>query len=109
MQTQQALYLSESFAANMPRTLLIDDVRTMAVTKIARTFDAGMDALRNEAPWDVLYLDHDLGEFDERKTGYDILSWLENNPEFLPKEIILVTQNPVGKIKMRAVIKRLYG
>jgi hypothetical protein len=89
------------------RTLLIDDLREIAVDRVARTFLDGIAALK-EGSWDLVLLDHDLGDPNPRHTGYDILCWLEQNPQFLPGEIQLVTMNPVGRDKMRVVIRRLY-
>lgn len=90
--------------------LLIDDVRTMPVDKIVRTYDEGIQALQ-ENKWDIVWLDHDLGCFKDGKeyTGYTILCWLEENPRFLPKNIRLVTSNPVGRARMQMVIDKLYG
>lgn len=86
------------------RILLIDDLRTLTKPgEIARTYADGIKALQN-GPWDELYLDHDLGE---EKTGYDIMNWLEANPEYLPGEIKFVTANPVGRKNMEVVLRRL--
>jgi hypothetical protein len=88
------------------RILVIDDLRTFSeATSHARTFADGVTALVSEK-WDKLYLDHDLGE---TKTGYDVMCWLEINPKCLPREIILVTSNPVGRQRMQMVIDKLYG
>lgn len=100
----------------MMKTLLIDDIREFGKQipeptgewTHAATYDAGLFALQFEGPWDLLYLDHDLGEADERKTGYGIICFLEANPMFLPKKIVLVTSNPVGRRQMQTVIDRLY-
>jgi hypothetical protein len=102
------------------RYLLIDDIRTFGSNDIpkpndfeewehAGNFDAGIFALKFEGPFDVLYLDHDLVEVDPLKTGYGIMCFLEANPVFLPKRIVLVTSNPVGRKNMQVVIDRLYG
>lgn len=56
----------------------------------------------------MLCLDHDLGNATE-KTGYDVICFLEENTHFLPKEIFLVTSNPVGRQRMQQVIDKLYG
>jgi len=92
----------------MSRILLIDDIRTFTVDKIARTYDEGIAA--QEEKWDRLLLDHDLGDFldGRERTGYDIMCWLEEHPEHLPKEIIPVTDNPVGRKKILQVIRKLY-
>lgn len=90
------------------KSLLIDDLRCFENVTIARTFDDGLKHLR-EQKWDVLYLDHDLGEDDEFKTGYGIMCWLENNQEYLPKNIEFVTSNPIGRMRMKIVKEKLYG
>ena len=95
----------------MVRSLLIDDIRNIKpmmgeTIEVCRTFDKGMVALMGNA-WDCLYLDHDLADPDPRKTGYDVLCWLEANPVYLPRFIYLVTQNPVGRQKMSTVLEKL--
>lgn len=89
------------------KVLLIDDMRNGVMDRIARTFDDGIKALKEEGPWDLLYLDHDLGEADPAKTGYDIMCFLEANPELLPKQIKCVSSNPVGRQKIQVVIDKL--
>lgn len=91
------------------KTLLIDDLRDIKADVVARTYDEGINALQNLGPFDVLFLDHDLGEADPAATGYGIMNFLEANPELLPKKIVLVTSNPVGRQNMQVVIDRLYG
>jgi hypothetical protein len=91
------------------RYLLIDDMRNILCHRIARTFDDGVKALKEEGPWTALYLDHDLGDPDPAKTGYGIMCFLEANPEYLPERIVLVTSNPVGRDNMQVVIDKLYG
>jgi len=86
--------------------LLIDDIRHVPVaTKVARTFQEGIDALQSQK-WDILLLDHDLGE---EKSGYDVMCWLEQNPDHLPGEIACVSANPVGKARIEQVIRKLYA
>lgn len=101
------------------KTLLIDDLRAVDfvnqtwnvnVTDVARTFADGINALK-EGNIDTLLLDHDLASFDEEGnelTGYKIMVFLEENPEFLPKRILLVTSNPVGRANMQRVIDKLF-
>ncbi len=43
-------------------TLLIDDQRNLPADRVGRTYREGVQALR-EQRWDLLYLDHDLGDF----------------------------------------------
>jgi len=105
------------------QSLLIDDLRVPgddgnkknipADADVARDYASGIARLQ-EQKWDVLYLDHDLGDFsgpDGREmTGYHILCWLEEFPQFLPSEnIIIVSDNSSGMIRMRMVINKLYG
>lgn len=89
--------------------LLIDDLRDIKADVVARTYDQGIHALTYQGPFEVLYLDHDLGEADPGATGYGIMNFLEANPQFLPGKIVLVTSNPVGRQRMQVVIDRLYG
>lgn len=102
------------------KILLIDDIRNEAYiestyglrpTQVTKTYQAGIEALKNDGPFDVLYLDHDLASYegDQEKTGYDILVFLEEFPEFLPKNIYIVSANPVGRVRMRQVIEKLYS
>ena len=114
------------------RTLLIDDFRDLPSDRTERNYKDGIEALKAEQ-WDILYLDHDLGACKDcvskglsvgdmltpettfyntcshEKTGYDILTWLEGNKQFLPQKIILVTANPVGRKRMELVIEKLYA
>lgn len=91
------------------RTLLIDDLRSIPATIVTRTYEDGVKALTLGGPFDILYLDHDLGdEGTPERTGYTIMCFLEANPEYLPKEIVIVSSNPVGRQKMQVVIDKLY-
>jgi hypothetical protein len=101
------------------KTLLIDDLRdvefvnqtwNVKVTDVARTFAEGIQAIK-EGNIETLLLDHDLACFDDEGnelTGYKIMLFLEENPEYLPKRIILVTSNPVGRSKMQTVVDKLF-
>lgn len=89
------------------RTLLIDDLRSLTADKTARTYDEGIVALQEEV-WDLLLLDHDLGEPEDKKTGYGIVSWLEANPQHLPKMVQVVSSNPVGRANIERVLQRFY-
>lgn len=60
-------------------------------------------------------LDHDLdpwatiGEKPHEKTGYDVLCWLEQHPQYLPPEGITVHSfNPAGRARMEKLVDRLY-
>ncbi len=90
-------------------TLLIDDQRNLPADRVARTFKEGIEALK-EQHWDILYLDHDLGDFsgiDGRELpGYDVACWLEENPQFLPDRIEIVTNNPAGRRNIELALGR---
>jgi hypothetical protein len=88
------------------RTLLIDDKRDIDATRVCRTYYDGLAALKHEGPWDILYLDHDLGEKDGRD-GTGIMNWLEANPQYMPKQIKVVSSNPVGAARMELIIKKI--
>lgn len=96
----------------MNRILAIDDLRDIPEADcVARTAQEGIKQLQENGPWDLLYLDHDLASYDEHGkeiTGYDILCWLENYPQFMPHKITLVSANPVGRDKMQAAINSIY-
>lgn len=101
------------------KTLLIDDLRevefvnknwNVQVTDVARTFAEGINALKL-GDVETLLLDHDLGCYGDdgiELTGYKIMLFLEEHPEYLPKSIVLVTSNPVGRDKMQTVINKIY-
>jgi len=94
--------------------LLIDDQRNLngfgcdCSAIVARTFDDGLAALQEGEAYTLLLLDHDLGDTDPKKTGWDLLCWLERNPDHLPKDIKLVTNNGAVYLKMKALVDKLY-
>ena len=110
LETKKAVESVKLHRKSLP-ILLIDDCRNIAADVICRTYEEGIEALKHNK-FSVLFLDHDLASFDEggrEKTGYDVLCFLEANPELLPKRIELVTSNPVGRQNMKVVIEKLYG
>ena len=92
-------------------TLLIDDLRTGAVDKTVRNYADGIAALA-EQHWDVVYLDHDLGDFsgpDGRElTGYSIACWLEEHPQHMPGRIEIVSSNPTGRGNIMRALAKFY-
>lgn len=101
------------------RVLLIDDIRGTAymelfhgitVTQIATNYQSGVQALSQDGPWDLLCLDHDIASWDEQGkelTGYSVMVFLEENPQYMPKDIFFVTSNPVGRDNMQRVLKAI--
>jgi hypothetical protein len=100
------------------KVLLIDDMRSenhlrdvgmvIMPTMVARTYEDAIYALTKLGPFDLVYLDHDLGDDDMDKTGYSIMCFLEENTQYLPGQIEIVSSNPVGRKNMKVVIDRLY-
>ena len=82
------------------RVLVIDDQREFPEADyVAKTAQEGKHQLEHNGPWHLLLLDHDLNsytEFSKEITGYDIMCWLEENPQFLPKSIALITSNLIS-------------
>lgn len=74
--------------------LIIDDVRDLGCDVIARTAAAGKRMLAS-GPWDVLCIDHDLGDVGA-ETGYDVIKWAIDNGIPLPSRIQIVSANPTG-------------
>lgn len=86
-----------------------------------KTAAAAISALRTGG-YEYASLDHDLtheqmvlggyqGEIydDGVKSGYDVVCWLEQNPEYWPKRGCKVhSQNISGAARMRQVIERYY-
>lgn len=104
------------------KVLLIDDQRTpvliksqydIQVTSLASDYHEGIRLLKEGGPFDLLLLDHDLSSWTEdgsrELTGTDIMQFLIDNPQFLPKDIFLVTANPVGRMRMQEMIKEAYA
>lgn len=105
----------------MKKILMIDDAKeaswiekkwdeespinyTESEVEIARTPEIGMQLLKEKDRWDLLLLDHDLGS---KTTGYNILCWLEENPEYCPKNIKLITFNPSAGLKMELALQKM--
>lgn len=92
------------------KVLMIDDLRPLEDCPngvIARTYDKGIELLE-QGDWDILYLDHDLGDIDPHKTGYGICKWIEANPKKRPGMIVVITSNIVGRDNMAAILTRYY-
>jgi hypothetical protein len=58
--------------------------------------------------WDILFLDHDLGDqvmVDSGEgTGYEVALWLSRNRDFQPKVVIVHSLNPVGAANICGVL-----
>lgn len=76
--------------------------------KIVERADLAIKELKDNGPWDLLFLDHDLGgeTYVESGpgTGYEVAKWLEVNHEYLPKKIVLHSLNAYGRQNMLIAI-----
>jgi len=52
--------------------------------------------------WDVVSLDNDLGT--GMREGREVARWLEENPHYIPHQVLLHTNNYVAANAMRAAI-----
>lgn len=88
--------------------ILIDDERTFAdMDFIVRTPRAAAKLISNIDISDaIVYLDHDLG--DEEDNGYTIAMFMIAKKN-IPKEIHLVTNNPIGRGRMAAAFEHDAG
>jgi len=115
-----ALLLAE-LEKTMPQVLRIlilddDENRHVAFSKQlignvvvhALTAEQAIYQLERHGPWDVVFLDHDLGGSQMVEsgpgTGYEVAQWLAGHEDKQPKTIILHTYNPVGAQNMKACL-----
>jgi hypothetical protein len=91
--------------------LLIDDKREFEGARVARTFADGIAALQ-ERQWDLVLLDHDLGDFTgpngRELTGYDVACFLEAFPENMPNDVLVVSSNSSGIPRVIAALQQFY-
>ena len=93
------------------RVLLIDDLRDRNADVTARNYNDGIKQLKENGPWDLLLLDHDIASYDnqhQEKTGYHVMCWLEENQKYLPADVRCISASPVGKERINQVICKLY-
>ncbi|HON84207.1 MAG TPA: response regulator [Caldisericia bacterium] len=64
----------------------------------------------NTETWDIVFLDHDLGEQvyipSGENTGYEVAEWLRDNPEKQPKQIIIHSYNSIGARNMLSLLPK---
>lgn len=108
--------MNKPINGNNERILAIDDCRECSYAQVlARTYKDGIAALTHMGPWDVLCLDHDLGNIERHYTetgreltGYDVLMFLVENPQYKPGKVEIISSNPSGIERMKAVLRELY-
>jgi CheY-like chemotaxis protein len=97
----------------MKKILVLDDeparhvgflrrLRDHTVVSVGNYKEAAQ-ALRAGSPFDVLFLDHDLGE---RRNGADVVRFLvrEIPREQWPKMVVIHSWNPFGAMRMRNLL-----
>jgi hypothetical protein len=87
------------------KRFLLDDIRNISgIDCLCRTATEAYIALEKEM-FDVYIFDHDLGEVKPGTEGGDVLRWALQNEYINPKgSVFLITQNPVGRDKMRNIL-----
>jgi len=98
--------------------LAIDDQRTLGPKDLvhkgpvtyARTFEQAKMRLfeamtYKRPPWDVIYFDHDLGDYAPDHTGWDLLKWLleYSRSDRLPRIVRVITMNGAVMSVMRKI------
>jgi CheY-like chemotaxis protein len=67
--------------------------------EITDSSKTAIQKLSNEK-WDILFLDHDLGGEayvpSGENTGYEVAKFLEENQQFMPRNIVVHSLNSVG-------------
>lgn len=111
------------------RILILDDddhrhsvyAKTYSTHSVAhaRSYRQFVDLLRQGSPWDLIHLDHDLGDFESADSYIDgwgtareyngvdaarALCSLKDHE--LPYEVIIQSVNPDGAISMRQMLQR---
>src|SRR5271166_5809589 len=106
----------------MKRILLVDDKRSAVIQDpkeptdahhfvfdpgdriiICRDYFSAIEVLQNLPQFDRLLLDRDLRSFDDQgreMTGEDVLGWLENHRDKVPRDIQIVTANLVARPRL---------
>jgi len=84
--------------------ILIDDMRDLGCDIICRTGFAGITILEKmQGNFEVLCIDHDLGDAD-KMNGLDVIKAAAVDG-LLPKEVQIVSSNPVGVQNIGNVLK----
>ncbi len=94
------------------RILVVDDVRSLEPTDgevvYARTRPEGMARIA-EGPWDVVYLDHDLGEKGDVRPVVTLLEERAFHGDPVPiGRVVVVTTNAYGANWIRQDLERHY-
>lgn len=71
----------------------------------AETAEEAIAILKKESPFDIVYLDHDLGNTvyapSDEKSGFFVAQFITEMPsDKLPKRVIVHSHNPIGARNM---------
>lgn len=95
------------------RALFLDDIRRPPEGwELVRTAQDFAIVVKREPTFDIMSLDHDLGETS--RTGYGrppsldgtwVADWLVRNMEKMPKRVFIHSSNPVGAERMFKILE----
>lgn len=77
----------------------IEYLKTGEVTEASLDHDLAPE----HYPWSGLRIE------DTQGSGYDVVCFLEANPQYMPEKIKVHSMNPVGAARMCKVLTKLYG
>lgn len=94
------------------RILVVDDLRNLepvdGLVVYARTPSEGFARIV-EGPWDVVFLDHDLGPEGDIHRIATLLEERAFNGDPIPiGRVVVVTSNPIGAVWIRQGLERDY-
>lgn len=103
--------------SNFTRILVLDDdlnrqkaFKQALIGTILEQVYTAKEAIQKlkDHPFDAVFLDHDLGGktmvASGEGTGFEVAKWLYDNPDRMPKQIIIHSFNPVGAQCMKALL-----
>lgn len=106
MKENLSIFILEDEIDFYPRNQLVDILKRHNLT-IAKSVPEAMRIF--EGPYDLLLLDHDMQGFFEDtthpNTGTQFVKWLVKQDPTPKPEVILHSQNPVGRAAMHALLK----
>ena len=80
----------------------------------ARTYNEALEMLMT-GEVEMASLDHDLCFEDQmrtdgykEKTGYDLMCWIEEHPDYWPEYMDCHSANPVGRARIEQVIEKIW-
>lgn len=100
------VFVLEDEIGHYPRNQIISALKAHDLT-VATSFPDSKKKF--EGPYDLLLLDHDMeGQFEDSNhpnTGYQFVKWLVDKEPVPKPEVVLHSQNPVGRKNMRLLLE----